>query len=446
MPRSSSVYTCSHCDAQYPKWVGRCASCGQFGTVGTTPVLVGTRSATVSGAAPATVMSLSGMDAARAKYTTGSKEVDRVLGGGFTSGSTLLLTGNPGIGKSTLVLALAAHTNGRVLYASGEESADQVGARLKRLKLSGEHISFSPDTDIRAIASVAGSIRPVLLVVDSLQTFAVPAADGAAGSPTQVRAVLAELVALTKATTATVIIIGHVTKAGVAAGPKSVEHLVDVVLALEGEPSSPLRILRAAKNRFGPTDEVGVLQSSDGGLTDVANPSALFLAERHQGAGSCVTALVQGSRSLLVEVQALVTHSRAYRPARATTGFDTSRLQVLLAVLAERAGVRLGTSDVYINLPGGLKSREPALDLAVCLAAASAALRKPVPRDAVVFGEVGLGGEVRPVVGAERRLQEASRLGFRQAVVAPLPKGAKLPPEVALAEVRSVTEAVDWLR
>lgn len=445
MVRSSAVFTCTNCDAQFPKWVGRCSQCGKFGTVGTEATVLMPRRAGSQSAAPASTVSLAGAADIRQKTPTGSAEVDRVLGGGLTPGSTVLLTGNPGIGKSTLILQLAARNAGAVFYASGEESAEQVGARLKRLKLAGERIAFSQDTDPLAISSACQAIRPALVVVDSLQTMAVSNVPGPAGSPTQVRAVLAELVALAKGSGATVIVIGHVTKAGAAAGPKSVEHLVDVVLTLEGEPSSPLRLLHANKNRFGSTDEVGVFQGADNGLKDVANPSALFLAERHQGAGSCVTALVQGSRSLLIEVQALVARSRAYRPTRATTGFDVSRLQVLLAVLAERAGVRLGTSDVYINLPGGLKSREPALDLAVCLAAASAALRRAVPKDAVVFGEVGLGGEVRPVAGIERRLQEAARLGFKQAVVAQLPGNIKVPPEIALAEVKSVTEAVAWL-
>lgn len=445
MPKSTAVYVCSHCDAQYPKWVGRCSSCGQFGTVSTQAVLIGPRAAAAAGRA-AELVSLGGQAAPTPKWSSASPEVDRVLGGGFTPGSTVLLAGAPGVGKSTLILALAARCSGAVLYASGEESASQVAARLKRLHMPSNQISFSSDTDVRAVGSAAGALRPRFVVVDSLQTMLVPEAGGPAGSPTQLRAVVAELTALAKATAATVVIIGHVTKAGVAAGPKSTEHLVDVVLTLEGEPHQALRVLRAGKNRFGPTDEVGVFQSGPSGLVDVANPSALFLAERHHGAGSCATALAQGSRSLLIEVQALVTRSRTFRPARATTGFDVGRLQVLLAVLGERAGLRLGTSDVYINLPGGLRSREPALDLAVCVAVASAVLRKSVPRDVVVFGEVGLGGEVRPVAGAERRLYEAVRLGFTQALTAPLAEGALPPAGMALAAVRTVAEAVEWLR
>jgi len=379
------------------------------------------------------------------RLATGWNEVDRVLGGGLVEGSVLLLTGEPGVGKSTLLLALADKC-GPTLYASGEESAEQVSARLKRLGLQGKQLSFTACHEVAAVATTAGQTKPALVIIDSLQTMTTAAEAGASGSPGQARAVVSALVALAKASGAAVVVVGHVTKEGVAAGPKAVEHLVDVVLTLEGAAQQSLRFLRASKNRFGSSDEVGVFQMAENGLVEVQNPSALFLAERHHGAGSCITALVEGSRSLLVEVQALVTRSRFSSPKRATTGFDVNRLQLLLAVLSERAGVRLSWSDVYVNLAGGFKSREPALDLAVAMAVASATLKKPLPIDLVVFGEIGLGGEVRPVAATERRLQEASRLGFKQALIAGLPVNTKVPAGLALAEVKSVAEAVEWMR
>jgi DNA repair protein RadA/Sms len=380
------------------------------------------------------------------RQPTGYSEVDRVLGGGFVPGSVTLVSGEPGVGKSTLLLALTERLHAPALYASGEESAEQVSGRLKRLGLSGAKLSFTNETNVAALGATVRELKPALVVVDSLQAVSMPDEEAALGSPTQVRAALSELVGLAKSTGVPVVVVGHVTKAGVAAGPKAIEHLVDVVLTLEGAEHQPLRFLRASKNRFGATDEVGVFEMGERGLVEVANPSALFLCERHQGAGSCITALLEGSRSLLCEVQALVTHSRAGYPKRATTGFDGSRLEVLLAVLGERAGVKLNYSDVYINLAGGFRSREPALDLAVCVAIASAATKRPLPKDLVVFGEVGLGGEVRPVVAAERRLQEAARLGFVQALVPPLTNTERLPSDLALVPVKTVAEAVQWIR
>ncbi|MDP3986206.1 MAG: DNA repair protein RadA [Candidatus Veblenbacteria bacterium] len=447
MPHSTVVYTCSNCDAQTPRWVGRCSQCGKFGTVGTEGQAVTPTTRAKSGAVAAETVNLGSFTNVNAvRFASGFGEVDRVLGGGVAQGSVMLLTGEPGVGKSTLLLALLAVCGQAALYASGEESAEQVAGRLQRLGLKGDKIAFTTVSDAAALAQAIRQQAPRLVVVDSLQTMSHTELESGAGSPAQARAVVAELIEAAKQTKAAIIIIGHVTKEGVAAGPKTIEHLVDVVLSLEGSPHQPLRFLRALKNRFGQTDEVGVFQMAEQGLLEVTNPSELFLAERHHGAGSCITAVLEGSRSLLIELQALVTHSRLAYPKRATTGFDPNRLQVLLAVLSERAGVKLNFSDVYINLAGGFKSKEPSLDLAVAAAVSSAALKKTLPQDLVVFGEVGLGGEVRPVVGAERRLQEAYRLGFKQALVPNLPATAKLPVGLELVPVRSVAEAIDWLR
>ncbi|HLD86392.1 MAG TPA: DNA repair protein RadA [Patescibacteria group bacterium] len=445
--RSTVVYTCSNCDAQTPRWVGRCSQCGKFGTVATegkavTPVA---RTKTASAAAE-TVNLGSFMNVNVVRFPSGFGEVDRVLGGGLAQSSVMLMTGSPGVGKSTLLLALAAACGQPALYASCEESAEQVAARLKRLGLKGDKIAFTTASDAAALAQAIRQQQPRLAVVDSLQTMTHTELESGAGSPAQARAVMAELIEAAKQTKASIVVIGHVTKEGVAAGPKTIEHLVDVVLSLEGASHQPLRFLRANKNRFGPTDEVGVFQMEEQGLLEVTNPSELFLAERHHGAGSCITSVLEGSRSLLIELQALVKHTRLAYPKRATTGFDVNRLGVLLAVLGERAGVKLNYSDVYINLAGGFRSREPSLDLAVIAAVSSAALKRALPQDLIVFGEVGLGGEVRPVVGTEKRMHEAHRLGFKQALTPLLPAKAKLPTGLELVSVRTVTEAVEWIR
>ncbi len=449
MPKSITVYTCSNCDAQYPKWAGRCNTCGKFGTISTESITISNqKNSTASySTSPATVVSLGNSSAtATPKLSTGLNELDRVLGGGITPGGVILLTGEPGAGKSTLVLALAEKLQQTVLYASGEEAATQVSDRLKRLGLVGKNLHFTAEAEIGAITSAARDLKPILLVIDSLQTMHNSESEATAGSPTQVRAVLSALIEFAKSNQVAVMVIGHITKAGEAAGPKAVEHLVDVVLSLEGERSGVLRILRAEKNRFGSTDEVGVFKMEENGLQEVANPSSLFLAERHAGAGAVVTCLMQGSRGLLLEVQALVSHSRQNYPKRSATGFDYKRLEVLLAVLGERAGVKLNWSDVYVNLVGGLKSREPALDLAVCLAVASAYLKKSISRQVVIFGEVGLGGEVRPVNAIDKRLNEAARLGFTEAVLPPLGEGAKVPKGIMIVEVHNLAEAVEWMR
>ena len=356
---------------------------------------------------------------------SGIGEMDRVLGGGLVPGSIVLLGGEPGIGKSTLLLQAAAGlaaTAGEVLYATGEESAGQVRLRAGRLGLlegtAGERIRVVAETDVERIAELAREIRPVVLIVDSIQTVTVDELEGPAGSVGQVRESALRLMALAKQDGVSVIVVGHVTKDGTLAGPKTLEHLVDTVLALEGERSASLRLLRATKNRFGSTEEVGVFEMVERGLAEVADPGRAFLAAADEHApGSVVGATLEGSRPLLVEVQALVAPGGYGAPRRTASGIDTNRLALLVAVLGRRAGVGLGSHDVYANLAGGLDLADPGLDLPLALALASSLRDRPVPHDLIAIGEVGLLGELRPVPGLDRRLREAARLGFRTAVV-----------------------------
>jgi DNA repair protein RadA/Sms len=375
--------------------------------------------------------------------SVGIDEIDRVLGGGLVPGSLILLGGDPGIGKSTLILqlALALSKNGEVLYVSGEESGEQVKMRLQRLDGQSGDLKFLGETNVETVVATVDHDKPVLAIVDSVQTMYWTHIPGEAGSVNQVRATTVKLLEASKRNRTAIVIIGHVTKEGFVAGPKTLEHLVDTVLYLEGDQYHAFRVLRCVKNRFGPTNEVGVFEMQDRGLVEVKNPSAVFLAERHEGPGSCVTVIMEGSRPFVVEVQALVNQTVFGVPRRTASGVDFNRLQLLLAVLGKRVGLRLATQDVFVNIVGGLKSSEPGADLAVCLAIASAALGKPVPKDLVAIGEVGLGGEVRTVSLIEQRLKEAGKLGFKNAVVAKsAPSGGAR--TLAFLVVQAVREAV----
>ncbi len=441
MSKDSKVYFCSNCQAQYPKWVGRCSECGKWGTVSDAPIFL---SATKNLPSVSSIKLGSEQNQFRRESTT-IKEMDRVLGGGLVEGSVVLLAGDPGIGKSTLVLQLASHFPDKILYVSGEESVEQVGGRLQRLGLQPANLSFVNDQRLEAVISASQQDKPGLLIIDSLQTISASDISGTPGNTNQIKTVTAKLVELAKASNLTTLLIGHVTKGGLVAGPKTLEHLVDVVLNFEGEVSSSLRFLRSSKNRFGPTDEVGIFQMTENGLQEVANPSAVFLANRHQGAGACLASINQGSRSFFIEVQALVAHSRHGQARRTASGFDYNRLQLLLAVLSEKAGIKLSYSDVYINLVGGFKSREPGLDLAVCLALASAYKKRTIPQEAVVIGEVGLGGEVRSVAKVSKVLSEAAAWGLKQVITASLDSKVKVPADLEIIQVKNIAEAVNWL-
>lgn len=342
-----------------------------------------------------------------------------MLGGGLVTGSAVLLFGEPGIGKSTLAAIVGNRmgtTEKPTLYASGEESAHQLATRLGRIDCGLSHFSFSSETDVEALCASINESRPRVVIVDSVQTLTSSAADLAEGGASLVRYATSLLVQTAKTTGACILLIGQVTKDGAAAGPKTLEHLVDVVLVLEGEAAMSSRILRASKNRFGSTDEVGVFDMQQGGLVEVANPSSYFLEERVAAAGSVITAALEGSRVFLVEVQALVSPSVYPTPIRRANGFEEKRLLMLCAILSRRAGLKLADKDVYVNVVGGLRLQEPAADLAVCLAIASALSDKPTAEKTVVFGEVGLSGEIRRVPGVDRRTKEAKRLGFDRAI------------------------------
>jgi DNA repair protein RadA/Sms len=426
MARTRTVFFCTECGNESPRWQGQCGACGAWNTLVEEPT-VRTRAGSGRGAsnhrtalAAAQAVRLRDVEAGEhARWTTGLDELDFVLGGGIVPGSVVLVGGEPGIGKSTLLLQVAARleASGRgTLYVSGEESAAQVRMRADRMQEAAADVVFLGETALDTVLARAGEHSPAALIIDSIQTVYADGLDGAPGSVGQVRECAARLQRFAKETGTAVFLVGHVTKGGLVAGPKTLEHIVDTVLYFEGAPGLDHRLLRATKNRFGGVDELGVFRMTPGGLEPVANPSALFLAERRAGAsGGAVVATIEGSRPLLVEIQALCAPASYGAAQRVATGFDRQRLAMLLAVLERRAGLPLSNADVFLNVVGGLRIVEPAGDLAVVAALASAVRERPAPADAIFIGELGLGGEVRAVGQTERRLAEAARLGFTRA-------------------------------
>ncbi|MCE2510272.1 MAG: DNA repair protein RadA [Alphaproteobacteria bacterium] len=450
MARNAAHYVCQSCGASHPKWSGRCDACGAWNSI-----LEETQNESVPGGlgkkgarrhARVDFVGLEGNEPPFPRLKTGLEEFDRVVGSGMVTGSAILVGGDPGIGKSTLLLQVAAAVADgvRAVYISGEEAVDQVRLRASRLGLSGAKVGLATATNLRDIlASLDVADGPNLVVVDSIQTMYVDALDSAPGTVTQVRACAQELIRLAKRRQMILILVGHVTKEGTIAGPRVLEHMVDTVLYFEGERGHQFRILRSVKNRFGPTDEIGVFEMTDRGLLQVPNPSALFLSERPEGvSGAVVFAGMEGTRPMLVEIQALVAPSSFGSPRRAVVGWDGGRLAMVLAVLETRCGLALGGQDVYLNVAGGLRIAEPAADLAVAAALVSAFRDAPFPQAAVVFGEIGLSGEVRAVSQRDARLKEAAKLGFREAFAPPARKPAKgagkLP--LPLREIRHLSE------
>jgi DNA repair protein RadA/Sms len=434
-------FECTACGHASAKWVGRCSECGGWGTVEEAPNLPAVAtgggrtgvppSPAARPSSPVRLISEVDLETATAR-PTGVGELDRVLGGGFVPGVVVLLAGEPGVGKSTLLLEVAARRarlGATVLYVTGEESAGQVRLRAERTGALAPHLFLSATADLEEVAAHVEAVDPELLVVDSVQTVGTATVDGTPGGVSQVRAVTSALVALAKQRDLPVVLIGHVTKDGAVAGPRTLEHLVDVVLSFEGERHSPLRLVRGMKNRFGATDEVGCFEMNDGGIAEVSDPSGLFTGGRVQTvAGQAVTVAMEGKRPLMAEVQALVaTRSSESAPRRVVSDLDGGRVAKILAVLQERCHLRLHDKDVFVATVGGLRLREPASDLAIAIAIASAFRNEAVRPGLIAVGEVGLGGEVRRVVALERRLAEAGRLGISRALVPPgdvrTPKG-----------------------
>ena len=437
------TFSCSACGASFSKWSGRCESCGEWNTISEDTGLSSGPGGKSLGARRGRTLVLSDLDADEApppRTLSGMDELDRVLGGGLVPASALLVGGDPGIGKSTLLLQAAARfadAGLKVIYISGEEASAQVRMRAQRLGLGAAAVRLGAETNLRDILTTLEAEKPALVIIDSIQTMWSDQVDSAPGSVSQVRAAAHELTTFAKRHGLSVIMVGHVTKEGQIAGPRVVEHMVDTVLYFEGERGHQFRILRAVKNRFGPADEIGVFEMTGRGLDEVANPSALFLSERGKPSpGSAVFAGIEGTRPVLVEFQALVAPTPHAQPRRTVVGWDGGRLAMILAVLEARCGIPFAGLDVYLNVAGGLKVAEPAADLAVAAALLSAREDAALPSDTVVFGEISLSGALRPAPQTENRLKEAQKLGFTAAIA---PAGGKSGTETGL----SVSRAVD---
>jgi DNA repair protein RadA/Sms len=458
MARTKTVYRCTECGAEYAKWQGRCDTCGEWNTLleeslapsiaatggGAARRMGGARSLAEGGSVAPTPRLRDVSGTAAKRWHTGLKEFDFVLGGGIVPGSMILVGGEPGIGKSTLLLQVAARLESaghRTLYASGEESALQVKLRADRLGGDAGNVALLSETNLETVIATAAQCEPSTLIVDSIQTLFTADLEGAPGNVGQVRECAARLMRFAKESGTTVFVVGHVTKGGGIAGPKTLEHIVDTVLYFEGESTLDHRVLRATKNRFGSVDEIGVFRMSENGLDPVDNPSELFLGDRlSQASGSAVTALLEGTRPVLIEIQALAAKAGFGTPQRVSTGYDGRRLALLLAVLEKRAGISFANLDVFLNVVGGVRLQEPAGDLAVAAALASSVYDRALPNDVVFVGEVGLGGEVRPVSQAERRVAEAANMGMTRVFLSDRGVPRRTTRDVTIVGVRTIGE------
>jgi DNA repair protein RadA/Sms len=452
MAKTKTAYVCTECGGQSSKWQGQCPNCGVWNTlVETIAATPSSRFQALAGA-PSAVRTLASVETQdNARTPTGIEEFDRVLGGGLVSGGVVLLGGDPGIGKSTLLLqAMAALGSsgrlGRALYVTGEESVEQVALRAQRLGLVNATVELLAEVQLQAIVGAIRTLQPGVVVIDSIQTVYTEALESAPGSVAQVRECAAQLTRLAKQNAITIILVGHVTKEGAIAGPRVLEHIVDTVLYFEGDTHSSFRLVRAIKNRFGAANELGVFAMTERGLKGVANPSALFLSQHAEPvAGSCVLATIEGSRPLLVEVQALVDPVQGALARRLAVGLDPQRLALLLAVLHRHGGVETGLFDVFVNAVGGVRIGEPAADLAVLMAIYSSFKNKPLGAKSLVFGEVGLAGEIRPVQRGQERLREAAKLGFSRAVIPAANKPRQAIEGITIVAVDRIDQALQQL-
>ncbi len=454
-PKAKNIYVCKNCGYESPKWYGRCPECLEWNTFEEQVVRASSstqKTAAIRSTGVGEVYRLDQIDQSmESRYHTGIQELDRVLGGGIVKGSLVLLGGDPGIGKSTLLLQMCEELGKTlsILYVSGEESAHQIKLRAQRLGVHTGNLSIAPITDIETVVDTIAATKPDIVMVDSIQTMNLASVSSSSGSITQVRECTSLLMRTAKELDIPIWIVGHVNKDGAIAGPKVLEHIVDAVLYFEGERHLSYRILRAVKNRYGSTNEIGIFEMGSQGLAQVESPSQMLLSGRPENvSGTCVACVMEGSRPILVEVQALVSKTGFSSPRRTSTGFDYNRTLLLIAVLEKRAGCFFGTLDTYINIVGGLRLDEPAADLAVCVALLSGITNKPVDEKTVVFGEVGLAGEVRGVSNAQMRIREAERLGFEKCV---LPKANLKNIDagqygIELIGIQNVNEAFGYLK
>lgn len=446
--KSKTIYFCTNCGNEFPRWMGQCSACGAWNTMQEQLAAPSGPVKAAQSASTAQAKKLSQIEGGdEIRFTTGMEELDRVLGGGAVRGSLVLVGGAPGIGKSTLLLQICRDVcrNQNVLYVSGEESEKQLKMRAQRLQVDPENLRVLAETSMDAIVRTALELRPDVLIVDSIQTLYLQENSATPGSISQVKDCTMNLMQLSKQHGFTVFVVGHINKEGAIAGPKVLEHMVDCVLYFEGDRNTSYRILRAAKNRFGSTNEMGVFEMIDTGLRQVPNPSETLLAGRPIGApGTCVACVMEGTRPLLAEVQALVTKSGYAAPRRTCDGFDVNRANLLMAVLEKRGGISIGTFDGYINVIGGLRLDEPGADLPVVLAIASSYRDKPIAGDLTAIGEVGLTGEIRTVSNLQQRLQEIWRLGFKKCIIPKHGTAGLLAPEgLELLRVRNIREAIE---
>ena len=447
MAKAKTIFVCSECGNESPKWLGKCPACNSWNTFYEQKIEKYTETNKADkkiNNTPKPLNTYVGQEANRT--STGFSELDRVLGGGLVKGSLILLGGEPGIGKSTLILQLCEKVQGegKVLYVSGEESEEQIKLRADRLEVKNDDLLFLGETDIDVVRDSIGEIKPKLVIIDSIQTMYSDEISAAAGSVSQVREITSQIMRTCKSQQITTVIIGHVTKDGNIAGPRVLEHMVDTVLYLEGERYNTYRILRAVKNRFGSTNEIGMFEMRQEGMCEVTNPSDILITERDDNpSGSCIVASIEGTRPILVEMQALTSQTVFGMPKRTANGFDYNRMAVLIAVLEKRAGLSIGNHDVYLNIAGGMRLSEPAIDLGIIATVASAYKNVPIPQTTVVMGEVGLTGEVRRINLIEKRLKEAEKLGFKTCIIPENnKKGLKDDYKLDIIGVKNIGEAL----